>query len=442
MTNGTSVARRDPPSTAEIESIRKAGGAMLAEQREVRELAKQIAGMEWGSGKSLVAGEGFSEATRLAIAQFCRVTRANPMTHIFVLGGKPYLNADYWADLVASDPHYIRYEQRDLSPGVEGALRERAKRHGAIANQLEQAGKPGEAAERRARAIDLEEEADDIALARAQWSPPKDVQVVVETTIFRFMNQAPMEAIKRGDITDIERYIVPVRECNWAGGKSNDPVGNSNPATTARTRSFRRAAVKGFAAWMERYAESIERAETVMEAEWEIIVEDRESDAARLPSEDGPQAVSTSGGEPGAANPAGARPLPGDPEPSEPEEAPEEAPIEMTSPAFDAADARKRLFATLRDAGIADERRKDWASEHGLPRSTKQWGQAEYQKAQDILVGPVKEQVNAAVGGDLDRLEDLSLKLLGKSLPDYLKDWQTLADHLRNDAEAAVPEDL
>lgn len=402
------------PTDEEIERIRKGGRSVVAHREEINRLAQQIEGMEWGSGKDVVKGTMFSPATRRAFAEFCKITKANPLHHVYVLGGKPYLNGDYWSDRINADPYFHHFEQRDLSPSVDKALRERAKRHGQIAGQLE----GEEAAERRARAIDLEEEADDIALARAQWSPPDGVRVVIETTIYRFMNQAPLDAIERGEVPDFERYLIEVSECNWAGGKGRDPVGDAHPALTARTRSLRRAAIRAFPAWMQGYEAQMKKAESIIDAEFEIIREDNNAERESLPVEGEPQAARTGSGEPGAANANGAQPLP---------DANGAALESAGDDDFDADDARKRYFATLRDAGVED--RKAWQVENGLPASTKAWGEAEYERALEILVKPTKEKFR--IGCRMAGLEEdaVAQEILDRE-PDTLRDYQELLRHV------------
>lgn len=439
MSSGTAVSTevRPPlavPSDEDIAGIRKAGAAMVAYQREVNEIEKTIEGLQWGT----VTARSLTPHTRYALAEFCRITRANPMTHIDVLGGKPYLNSTYWSDLVNQHPLFHHYEQRDLSLSVETALRERAHGLRNVAQDLQ-----GEDRARRvAKALDLEEEADEIAAARSRWSPPPNMTVVIETTIWRFMNQAPMAAIGRGEVEEFEKYLIHVSECNWAGGKEKDPVGNANPGLTARTRSFRRAAVKAFSAWTSQYDEQIKKAEYAIEAEFTVI-EDERSQARALAS--GPQAVATGSGEPEAASTEGARPLPVHGEALEArgsagpygEEAAVEAEVvtppkkEKKAPADDEKDeanrARRQLFATLKDSGIeGDPARKEWAQKNNLPASTKDWGPEHYARAMDLLVSPTRKWVEEWAGLFDKDVEDMSLTVLGKRQPETLKDWKEM----------------
>jgi hypothetical protein len=432
------------PTESDIEQIRKAGQAMIAYKKEVRELYRTIEGLEWGSGSSVVKGSDLSQATRYAFAEFCRITRANPMYHVDMMGSRPYLNANYWSDLINSDPHFHHFEQRDLSPSVEQALRDRARQHREIAAQLE----GPEAAKRLAMALDLEEEANDIALARAQWSAPAWAQAVVETTIVRFINSAPLEAIKAGRILDLEPFLIRVTECNWAGGRppttgkrrdgttysyDPDPVGNAEPAKTARTRSLRRAAVKAFAAWMQRYEEQIRKAEEAIEAEFEIIRSDQASARASLPSAGAPQAIRAGSGEPEAAAAVDARPLPV-------EGAAPGAPAAAAPSGWDRDAARKRLFATFREAGIeGDPDRKAWARTHGFPESTRYWTEGDFERAIEILVGPVREKFMrgcGVLGADPDAI---AREVLGRPAV-TLGDFERLVDAVNARLDAAEPE--
>lgn len=425
MSNGT-TALVAPTDTA-IDTIRKAGALAVAERKEIGLLSKQIEGLEWG--------RSFSENGRYAIAAFARVTRANIATHIDILGGKPYLNASYWADFITKHSHFHHYTQRDLSPSVEQALRDRAAKHREIAGEKDQ--------KRLGKAQDLIDQADDMALDRARWSPRENATVVIETTIIRLINAAPLEKIRSGEITDLEPYVVQISECNWAGGMGDtvrgkkDPVGDAHPGTTARSRSLRRCCTKAFSAWAEEYDSQIEKAEHTIIAEFEII---EEQDAAHLALHPAAgqaleAAVAVLGsGEPTAVSAEDAEDLPVEPAP-EPEEEEEEP--------FDATEPRKRFFATFRDAGLSEDERKSWAKSNALPESSKDWGQEEYDRAQKILMEPTMKAVSKLIGrkGGKSKLKDLSMAVLNKENPEYLRDWNVLLATLEARAANAADDD-
>lgn len=381
------------PSDDEIAGIKRAGQALVAHQKEVAAIARQLEGLKWGN----VSGSALSVQTRNMVAEFCRVTRANALVHLEILGGRPYLTVKYWEDMVTSHPLYHHYEQREI----------------------------GEEAEKQLRAAGLVEDANAMLRERIQWNPPAAMKSVVVTDIYRFSNQAPMEGIRAGKI-DPTPYLIKISECNWAGGKNNDPVGTANPSLTARSRSFRRAAVKGFPAWTQQYDQQIAKAEAIIEAEFEVI---EAAELSRLPS--GPQAVGTADGEPSRASAEGARPLPVEGE--APKAEPQQRPAAQPSPQppveeFDRDDARKKIMATLRDAGIKD--RKEWARANGLPESTAEWTREQYVRAWHLLVDPAKERVLAKLADQDLNLEDVALQVIGQAKPDFLKHWLAIEKHL------------
>lgn len=373
------------PQNGGMKQISEKGKSLLAEQKSLKEMYGIIAGCEWGTGNSAIKGENFSPATRAAFAKFCVVTRANPQLHVDILGGKPYLNAQYWADLLNSSPYFLGYEQVNVAKSVADGIRKLAEEAEADGKRMEQAGRDELAAAAFQQAAEFRLQARAMDRTRGQFGVPEDAVAAYETIVRRYSQLAPLDRIAAGEI-DGTQFIQEVHECNWAGGNSraNDPVGKANPAHTARTRSLRRAAVKSFSAWMENYDREVTKAEEIMEAEWEIVREDRKAAAALLPPPNGPQAVRAGAGEPSAANPVTAQPMPVEDQTAAP---PATAAADGD---FDRGDTRKRFFATLRDAGVSD--RKAWTAQNGLPASTQDWGRPEFDRALEILVGPSREK--------------------------------------------------
>jgi hypothetical protein len=445
-------------STA-LAEVRRSGSQALAHQQATVDIVRQIDGMEWGSGNDVIRGAAFSRAAKWALARYAETIGADLQTQVDMLGGKPYPNAKYYKDRAASEPGYLGDEQIEISEVSEQKLRALATERRQAYEALK-AADSGKAAEQLTKALDFQDRADYIAIARANWSPPEWATHVYETTIRRFASAAPLEAIMAGEIphADAMKWVIEVKECNWAGNrppktirkrdggtfeKQVDPVGNDEPEKTARTRSFRRCAEKAFSTFRASFREQIERAEQIIEAEFEIIQEDRAIARASLPSGDGPQAVATGNGEPEAASTEGARPLPVEGEDGQPVEEgrevsgrPEAEPGAADTPdtsagSFDATDARKALFATLHSAGVADGARKEWATKHGLPASTKNWGKEHYEKAMEVLYAPVRDDVLARVASsDEVNLEDLSLTVLGQAEPEYLSHYKALQSAL------------
>ncbi len=414
---GTSVVKSD--DTSELETIRQAGAVAVSDQRAIARLADDLGGLKWGG----VSGASMSPGAKNALAEFCHLTGANPLTHIHILGDNLYLNAAYYRDLVTSHPRFHHDEQIDVSPSVDALLRDQADRYFKRAKDAE-----GEQAQRfEARGHAKLDEADEVETERARWSPRSTATVVIVTEIYRFTNQAPLDGITAGSV-DPTNFLVVVRECNWAGGKPadgkrKDPIGNEDPATSARSRSYRRCGQKAFSAWMAPHQERLDRAAKVIEAEF-VILEHDESPLT-LSDSDAPPMLSVGSGEAHVATDSF-------------EQLPEE-------PVFDARDAQKRLFATLRDSGITNkELRSAWCEENRLPDSTKDWTAESYERAQSILVDPVKADVLERAG---DSVSDMALRILQKDYPEYLRDWLALkaaldADRSADEEEEADDEDL
>jgi len=106
-------------------------------------------------------------------------------------------------------------------------------------------------------------------------------------------------------------------------------------------------------------------------------------------------------------------------EEEEPEPEPEPEPVDHTK-------NLRRFFATFRDAGLDEQERKPWAKSNGLPMSTKDWGEEEYERAQKILMDPTMKAVSKLVGRKKKALADLSMDVLQKESPEYLRDWNVL----------------
>lgn len=445
---GTAVARLPEIKEGEIESLqkfRKAGAAAIAQRKELQRLKQMLDGTTWG--------KAMTQRAQDAVVAFCSVVGANPQRHVNVLGGNIYLNGDFWSDKLSSDQLFHHYEQREIGKAAEAALRERAKSRKAMALEIEDTLEKGvdddtakmlrgQALRLRAEAYADEEDANQMAIDRSQSGAPEWAVNVVETTIVRFINATPIDRIRSGEITDLSPYLVRMQPVwNWAGGRVEgikqrmketgwkwedvtksmkpDPIGDNEPAKTAATRSLRRAGDKGFSSWMSQYSEQVERAERWIEAEFEVVGYSEEPQTAMLASGE-PQAV--------AAEDARDLPVRGE-EPQEPQEAQweEEPHQEPKEPAFDATDARKRLFATLKGAGITkDADRKKWAADNGLPASTKEWGSAQYERAQELLLQPVRDPVIRGCETLGIGVNDLAMQVLGISEPDYYEHWASL----------------
>lgn len=398
MSESTAVAAPKKQST-EIGQLQMAGALEIQRRKSINEIYGQIESCEWGSGNSAVSGGALSKVARTSLAHFCRTLGAHPQMHVDLLGGKPYLKADYFYDTVQGNPHFVDFQQVDIASDDE---------------------------------------------RRQHYGVPEFATHAYETVIRKLVPFAPIEKIRSGEITNWQSYVVEVREANSAGGmgrkmadaKKFDPIGDAYPGLTARSRSFRRCASRAFSTWKAQYEELVEKQERIIEAEFEIIQHDNAEQHALI---SGPQAVSTAAGEPEAAPAAGARPLPVEGEDDEGpdheivQEAVKEA--QAQEDAFDAEDARKRFFATLNEVGIKGAARKKWAADNSFPESTKEWKQVDYDRAQEILVGPVRDEVLALCEAQGVDLAEVSRRVVQKDRPDFMKDWKAVLGSLQATAE-------
>lgn len=362
----------------------QASGHDVARKKRDHELYRTLEGLEWSSGHSVIRGAQFSDATRWALAAFCNTTGANPLTHVDILGGKPFLNATFWAERLSTSPHHVSHKQINIGKEVEAdyrALGDAAQQRGDVKGALAYHGK-----------------ADEVAALRIEFGPPGGAVAAYVTIIRRFIPSAPLAAIEAGKVENIDQYIVEVREANWVGGSQymtkaglkpkQDPVGMADPEKTARTRSFRRAATKAYSAWLGQFEHQVAQAEQAVEAEWQEIVADKVE--------------------------------------VEPVEAEVEVVVE-----FDRNTARKRFFASMKGAGIPEDERKQWAADRGFPPSTTEWTQEDFERAQAEMTEPLDAELRQLCEDLGENLEEISLKVLGMSTPEYTSHYTALITALR-----------
>lgn len=447
---GTAVAKRDGLDRSELDRIRREGRLRAERKKELREIYNSIKGVQFGN----VKGYQMSEATRYQVARLCFVTGADPSRHVDIMGNAPYLNGEFYAEKINTHQRFVGYNQREISEDTEEELRDAAdKKRERAASYLQKAEELGDDSfrERAIRmereAADLEEEADDLPVARAKWGVPDWATDVVETTIRRFKEAAPLEEIQSGRI-DQEPWIHEVRECNWAGGKGEhkaqhhpdnksfkkDPIGDADPAKSARTRSLRRCAVRAFPAWMEKFEELKREAEKAISADIDLM---EAADRPELPGEDGPQAL-TGSGEPEVRSTEGARSLPEEEASGAESSEAEPAASDSGGTEDDGSDPeeidrqRKAYFANLRDGpGITDdEARYEWQDTHDLPSSTTDWALEHWQTANRLLVAEARRAyVQACDALDVDA-ESFAEDALGFSPPMTIGQYRELTERL------------
>jgi hypothetical protein len=457
---------------AELEQMREHGLVAIERKRAFAAIEKVIDGCEWGT----VKGISLSAATKHALSEVCVVTGANPYIHIDILGGRPYHNAAYWEDLVNQHPHYVDSSQRAITKTVSDMLFRQADQMDAEAatlladaSALESKELREQGIEMRTKAVHTRNEAREVERLRVHYGVPDYAEHAYETSIVRYTPDAPLDAIKHGDI-DGTRFLQTISEANWIDTKRTDPVGKSRPDVTARTRSRRRAAKKAFSHWIEPKMQEVERFERAIEAEYRVITSDEHRERLSLGAGD---AIASGNGEPTATSAARAQPLPVQDRSSiamsagdfmtgvqeaqaafdasggdmaaaaaafhgEPTQASQPAPSPQPAAAADdeqtgdltdeeRQELRKRLFPNLKENGITDEPgRKQWAMDNELPDSTKIWTRADFDEAFRILEGPAQSELLNAVGAHGYETVEEFCTARSLEVPQTLKDVKAL----------------
>lgn len=161
---------------------------VVRQQTMLRKAAEAMAEYGWGKEISPIA--------RAAVARYCYELGADPLNHVYVLGGNVYLNANFYRDLCAVNPDFVGDEVDFIHHDERATAEEKARR----------------------------------LQKRIDYGVPE---------------KAPGAAIVTLHYKDRDPSIG----VNWAGVRDNDPVGKQEPTKTAWTRAYRKAAMKAESAW-------------------------------------------------------------------------------------------------------------------------------------------------------------------------------------------------
>jgi hypothetical protein len=196
----------------------------------LRRTAMAVAETGWGKNISPVA--------RQAVVRYSMEIGADPVRHIYVLGGAVYLNAAFWMEIVAANPKFVRSETRFI--------------------HVDPRATPEEADKRR--------------VERVTYGAPEEAKGAAVVVLF-YEGRGPFVGV------------------NWAGcgkkspndsSKWQDPVGEAEPTKTAESRAYRRAAIKAEPAWFREHPR-LQAAENVLAQGREI--EERTSELRELGKE-------------------------------------------------------------------------------------------------------------------------------------------------------------
>lgn len=201
----------------------------------VQQLADLVLAESWGNK--------VSPALRQQMIRFALDIGADPVRHIDVLGGKPYLNAAFYQELIASLPDFVRPEITWVHDMAELNPEEREAR----------------------RAL------------RVRWGVPTKIAATVG--VFRGERDA---AEKKPDIPILAACIVelhfkergPFFGVKWSPSRAKDDVGMDFPEQSALTRAWRKAALQCAGTWFKRHPMMAKMDELIVQGREAGVVEE------------------------------------------------------------------------------------------------------------------------------------------------------------------------
>jgi hypothetical protein len=197
--------------------IPPAARALIEERRARTKIAAAIRGTMWG--KDLGADGS------MALAAYCARNSIDALRHVDILGGRIYLNANYYQEQGAQLIHAgkvraIDVEHVEHDPRLEDAYQQRIK----WAEEVKAAGDAELAGIWRASAWKARQELERRRDIRIELGAKEKASAVVRVRIW---------------LPGLDEPIVGWNECG--NGIRKDPIGDERPAATAETRAARRA---------------------------------------------------------------------------------------------------------------------------------------------------------------------------------------------------------
>jgi hypothetical protein len=229
MSEGTAVTKRT--------NLAPEVDARIAENKARNAVARAIRGTQWG--KDLGPDGAY------ALAEYCRANGLDPVRHVEVLGGRPYLTAEYYRERAAA---FIR-------AGV------------VIPQPID--------------FINADPRLQTLADAGDEWAKGETTRRLRERIRLNAPEKAAAIAVKRIVVAKTGELI---EGANWCGGgvRQRDPVGDAEPTKTAETRAERRA-WRQLADVVNEYAQVVRTAETGAEQVEDAIVTELDAVVANRP---------------------------------------------------------------------------------------------------------------------------------------------------------------
>lgn len=214
----------------------------LRQAQLIQRSSQMLSATEWGAA--------LSEVRRAAFARFCLALGADPLRHIDLLGGKPFVNGAYFRDVIAASPDFERADDPvwiHSDPRLESCAG-CGKPFGA--DVVHGHGSDEVTEENRRRLADRVTR----ARLRLEQNVPDDSPAAC-ILVLHYRGRGPFGGI--GEV-----HPGKVRHGPNAGVKDRDPIGLDSPRATAETRAWRECGEKSEATWFRTHAATLKQLET------------------------------------------------------------------------------------------------------------------------------------------------------------------------------------
>jgi hypothetical protein len=224
-----------------------------------RRVSQVIAATEWGAA--------LSESRRVAFSRYCLALGADPLRHVDLLGGTPFVNGDYFRDVIAANPEF---DHADDPRWIHHDKRLEALSVDETATEADRAWAKQENDERRR--------------TRIEQNVPDGCPSACILTLHYKGGRGPFRGIGR------------VRGGTTVNGKPQDPIGLEHPRETAETRAWREAGEKCEATWFRTHSRTLERLAAKVQQAYRAEKAGPQEPADTLPSASPGVAVNERGG--------------------------------------------------------------------------------------------------------------------------------------------------
>jgi hypothetical protein len=212
----------------------------LRQAQMIRRGAQLVAATEWG--------QALSPERRAGFARYCLALGADPLRHVDLLGGNVFINGDYFRDVIAADPDFVRSDDPvwiHVDPRHELCIGCGAAFGADVVHGHDDDAITGENRRRLAERITR-------ARLRLEHNISDESPAACILVLHYRNGRGPFKGL--GTVR-----AGKVKSGPNAGVKDRDPIGLDSPRATAETRAWREAGEKCEATWFRTHAATLEQ---------------------------------------------------------------------------------------------------------------------------------------------------------------------------------------